>query len=144
VEENCPTIDPQHQGSWCSLNTAFGDRIGDHTGVVAHIRGFHFGDVEVARLLGHKSPCVLDDKRRVLVEDPREGHFWEQSQAHKSKTHRPCPCKDNVYCISSPITSVWVGTFRDKVMSGWELSASLLWLKTQYIMEAQLLLLTVG
>lgn len=73
--QNFHTINPQHQRSWWPLNTAFGDRVGDHTRVVSHIGGFHLGDVEVARLLGHKTARVLDDKRWVLIEDPCEGKF---------------------------------------------------------------------
>lgn len=70
-----PTVEPEHQ--WClrPFNAAFGDRVGHHTCVVAHIRWYHLGDVEVARLLRHKAPRVLGDKRWVLVEDPREGEF---------------------------------------------------------------------
>lgn len=70
------------------MNTAFGDRVGNYTSVVAHIRRLHFGDVEVACLLGHKSSSVLDDKRRILVEDPGEGEICEQSQgceAHRAQ-----------------------------------------------------------
>ena len=60
------------------MNAAFGHRVGNHTSVVSHIGRFHFGDVEVSRLLGHEAPRVLDDKRRVLVEDPCEGEFCEE------------------------------------------------------------------
>lgn len=74
------------------MNAAFGDRVGNDTSVVAHVRGLHFGNVEVARLLGHKSPRVLDDKRRVLIEDPCEGKFCEQSQACGAQVK-------NTYCI---------------------------------------------
>lgn len=57
------------------MNAAFSDRVSDHTRVVAYVRRFHFGDVQVAVLLGHKPPCVLDDKRWILVENPREGQL---------------------------------------------------------------------
>lgn len=69
------------------MNAAFGDRVGNHTSVVAHIGRFHFGDVEISRLLGHEPPRVLDDKRWVLVEDPCEGEFCGKTGGHKSKTH---------------------------------------------------------
>lgn len=65
------------------MNAAFGDRVFNNTGVVAHIGRFYFGDVQVACLLGNKSPCVLDDERWVLVEDPCEGKLCGQSQRHK-------------------------------------------------------------
>lgn len=74
------TINPQDQRRRRSLNAAFGDSVGDYTRVVPHIRGFHLCDVKVACLLGHKSARVLDDKRRVLIEDPCEGKFCEQNQ----------------------------------------------------------------
>lgn len=69
------TIHPEHQRRRRPLNAAFGDRVGHHACVVAHIQRYHLGDVEVACLLRHKAPRVLGDKRRVLVEDPREGEF---------------------------------------------------------------------
>ena len=54
------------------MNATLCDRVGHHAGVVAHVRGLHLGDVQVARLLGDKAPGVLSHERRVLVEDPRE------------------------------------------------------------------------
>lgn len=81
------TVNSQDEGCGWSLNAAFGDRVGDHAGVVPYIRGFHFRDEEVARLLGHESPRVLDDKRRVLIEDPCEGKLCERKKTkNKTKT----------------------------------------------------------
>lgn len=78
------TVDPQHQGGRGPLDTGPGDGVGDHAGVVAHVRRLHFSDVEVPRLLGHKAPGVRGDKRRVFVEDPREGEFCDPTKQRQS------------------------------------------------------------
>lgn len=64
------TVCLEDQSCWRTVNFALCDTVHHHTCVVAHIRGFHLGDVEVPRLLGHESPVVLLDKVRVLVENP--------------------------------------------------------------------------
>lgn len=80
------TVYPQHQWGRGPLNTCSGDGVGDHTGVVAHVGRLHFCDVEVPRLLGHEAPGVRGDKRRVLVEDPRESKFCDQTKQRQSDT----------------------------------------------------------
>lgn len=84
------TINAQDQRCWWTFNAAFGDRVGDYTGVIPHIRGFHFRDVEIARLLGHKSPRVLGDIRGVLIEDPCEAKFCERNQKAADEKHMLC------------------------------------------------------
>lgn len=82
ADNQAPTIDPEHQRCRWPLNAAFGDGVGHHACVVAHIRRNHLGDVEVACLLRHEASRVLGDKRRVLVEDPREGEFCPNTKQH--------------------------------------------------------------
>lgn len=43
-------------------------RVRDHTGVVPHVRCFHFGDVQVPGLLRNEAAVILVG--RVFVEDP--------------------------------------------------------------------------
>lgn len=52
------------------MNFALGDAVCHHTGVVAYIGGLHLSDVKASCLLGDKTPIVLLNKVRVLVEDP--------------------------------------------------------------------------
>ncbi len=77
------------------MNAAFSDCVGNYTSVVAHIRRFHFGDVEVACLLGHKPARVLGDERWVLIEDPREGKVCGQIQRCEGRQG----ARKNIYCI---------------------------------------------
>lgn len=84
------TVYPQHQRGRGPLNTGSGDGVGHHTRVVAHVRRLHFCNVEVPRLLGHKASGVRGDKRRVLVEDPREGEFCDQTKQRQSDSLTVC------------------------------------------------------
>lgn len=45
---------------------------GCDAGVVAAVRRLHFGDIEVARYLGDKTPLVQWDEGGEFVEDPSE------------------------------------------------------------------------
>lgn len=70
-----PTVVPEDEGCGWPQDLAVGHSVGHHTGVVAHIRGLHLGDVQIPSLLWHKAPVVLVHKGGVLVEDPGVGQL---------------------------------------------------------------------
>lgn len=84
------TVHPQHQRGRGTLNAGSGHGVGDHARVVAHVGRLHFCDVEVPRLLGHEAAGVRGDERRVLVEDPREGEFCDQTKRRQSDSLTVC------------------------------------------------------
>lgn len=64
------TVTAQHEWSGRSLHSGLGDGVGHHTGVVAHIRRLHLGDVKIPRLLRDEAARILLHERRVFVKDP--------------------------------------------------------------------------
>lgn len=75
------TITAQHQRGGRALHATLGDGVGHHAGVVANIRGLHFGDVQVSRLLRDEAAGVLLHEGRVLVEDPGEDQIWRERES---------------------------------------------------------------
>lgn len=68
---NCRlTVGPEDQSRGRAVNFALCDAVHHHTSVVAHIRGFHLGNVKVSRLLGDETAIVLLNKVRILVKNP--------------------------------------------------------------------------
>lgn len=74
----CLTVAAEHQWRGGTLNAGLGDRVGHHAGVVAHVWGLHFGDVQVPRLLRDKAAGVLLHEGRVLIEDPGKYQIWRR------------------------------------------------------------------
>lgn len=79
----CLTVAAQDQRRGRTLHSGLGDRVGHHAGVVADIRGLHFGDVQVARLLRDEAAGVLLHERRVLVKDPGKDEIWRQRRRRR-------------------------------------------------------------
>lgn len=77
---SCLTVAAQDQWGGRALHAALGDGVGHHAGVVANIRGLHFGDVQVSRLLRDEAAGVLLNEGRVLVEDPGEDQIWRERE----------------------------------------------------------------
>lgn len=75
--QTSPTVVPEDERGWRAQDPAVGHRVGHHTRVVAHVRSFHLGDVQVACLLGDEAAVVLVHERWVLIEDPGVGELWK-------------------------------------------------------------------
>lgn len=82
------TITAQDQRGGRALHATLGDGVGHHAGVVANIRGLHFGDVQVPRLLRDEAAGVLLHEGRVLVKDPGEDQIWRGGGAGEIKGHQ--------------------------------------------------------
>lgn len=79
----CLTVAAQDQRGRRALHAALGDGVGHHAGVVAHVRGLHFGDVQIPRLLRDEAAGVLLHEGRVLIEDPGEDQVWRERESEE-------------------------------------------------------------
>lgn len=66
------TFSLRHQGDVVGENALGNGRTRRNAGVVAGVRGFHFGDIEVTIGLGDKTPLVQRDEGGEFVKDPSE------------------------------------------------------------------------
>lgn len=89
-----PTVVPEHEGRGWPQHLAVGHGVGHHAGVVAHVRGLHLGDVEVAGLLRHEAPVVLVHKGGVLVEDPGVGQLCKNKGHAVSRENETAQLKE--------------------------------------------------
>lgn len=64
------TITPEDQWCWRAENCLLCDSVVNHTGVISHIRGLHFGNVQTPGLLRNKSSTVLLDRVWIFIENP--------------------------------------------------------------------------